>query len=203
MNGPLRLAPFFASLAFIGCNGGAAPNVPATSGAVAPSSATREARAACPQTIGIPTCLALITAAQAPNASCTPSNGDCGYTPSDLQARYDVPSSSKGAGVLVAIVDAFDQPDAASDLATYRSELGLGTTTFTKYNQHGKTHDYPASCTSYSSGGGWWCRGSRHRDGLRDLPQLHDRSHRGRRDDERFRTGRVDGGFAWGAHRQQ
>ncbi len=27
---------------------------------------------------------------------------------------------------------------------------------FTKYNQNGKTqYDYPASCTSYSSGGGW------------------------------------------------
>jgi hypothetical protein len=48
-------------------------------------------------------------------------------TPADLQAAYGVTSASASAGVgeTVAIVDAFYDPNAQSDLATYRSEFGL------------------------------------------------------------------------------
>jgi Ricin-type beta-trefoil lectin domain/Putative Ig domain len=48
-------------------------------------------------------------------------------TPADLQAAYGITgaSSSDGLGVTVAIVDAFYDPSAQSDLATYRSEFGL------------------------------------------------------------------------------
>jgi hypothetical protein len=48
------------------------------------------------------------------------------FGPADFQARYNLPSSTKGSGQIVAIVDAYDNPNVASDLATYRSKYGLG-----------------------------------------------------------------------------
>jgi hypothetical protein len=48
-----------------------------------------------------------------------------GWSPADLQSAYKLPSSTKGKGQTVAIVDAYDNPDAASDLAEYRSTFGL------------------------------------------------------------------------------
>ena len=48
-------------------------------------------------------------------------------TPADLQAAYGITNaaSSNGSGETVAIVDAFYDPDAQSDLATYRSQFAL------------------------------------------------------------------------------
>ena len=48
-----------------------------------------------------------------------------GWGPSDLQAAYDLPSSSKGSGQVVAIVDAYDNPNVASDLAAASGERRL------------------------------------------------------------------------------
>jgi Ricin-type beta-trefoil lectin domain/Putative Ig domain len=50
-------------------------------------------------------------------------------TPADLQDAYGITSaaSSNGAGETVAIVDAFYDPNAQSDLATYRSQFSLPT----------------------------------------------------------------------------
>jgi subtilase family serine protease len=50
-----------------------------------------------------------------------------GYSPGDLQTAYNLTSYSKsnGSGTTVAIVDAYDDPDAAANLAVYRSEYGL------------------------------------------------------------------------------
>ncbi len=50
-----------------------------------------------------------------------------GYAPSDLQTAYNLTpySKSNGSGETVAIVDAFDDPNAASDLSVYRAEYGL------------------------------------------------------------------------------
>ncbi|HET6276402.1 MAG TPA: S8 family serine peptidase [Candidatus Cybelea sp.] len=66
-----------------------------------------------------------------------------GYGPSDLQTAYGLTSfsQSNGGGETVAIVDAFDDPNAASDLATYRAQYGLPPCTtssgcFTKYVLH-------------------------------------------------------------------
>lgn len=66
-----------------------------------------------------------------------------GLTPADLQSAYNLPSSSKGSGQIVAIVDAYDNPDVASDLAEYRSTFSLGTANFVKYNQEGQQSNYP------------------------------------------------------------
>jgi len=69
-------------------------------------------------------------------------------TPQILQAAYQLPVGTAGAGSTVAIVDAFDDPNAATDLTTYRALFGLPpctTTTgcFRKIDQNGGT-SYPA-----------------------------------------------------------
>lgn len=66
-----------------------------------------------------------------------------GWAPADFQARYKLPSKTKGAGQTVAIVDAYDNPNASSDLGEYRSEFGLGPANFRKYNQQGESKNYP------------------------------------------------------------
>jgi subtilase family serine protease len=75
-----------------------------------------------------------------------PRNGTSGYgwTPSDIEAAYNLPSSTKGSGQLVAIVDSYDNPDVASDLETYRSHFNLGSVKFHKYNEKGQQKNYPA-----------------------------------------------------------
>src|SRR2546423_2679495 len=51
--------------------------------------------------------------------------GPSGYGPADLQSAYALPSATAGSGQTVAIVDAFDDPTAESDLAQYRAFYGL------------------------------------------------------------------------------
>jgi hypothetical protein len=72
-----------------------------------------------------------------------------GWAPADFQTRYKLPSGTKGAGQIVAIVDAYDNPNAASDLAAYRSEFGLGAPTFYKYNQDGQQGNYPSGSVGW------------------------------------------------------
>jgi hypothetical protein len=67
-----------------------------------------------------------------------------GYGPADLQSAYALPSASGGSGQTVAIVDAFDDPTAESDLGSYRSYYGLPPCTtangcFRKVNETGGT----------------------------------------------------------------
>ncbi|HZD97339.1 MAG TPA: S53 family peptidase, partial [Micromonosporaceae bacterium] len=69
-----------------------------------------------------------------------------GYGPTDLSSAYALPANG-GAGQTVAIVDAFDDPNAESDLATYRTQFGLAACTtangcFRKVDQRGGTN-YP------------------------------------------------------------
>jgi subtilase family serine protease len=78
-----------------------------------------------------------------------------GYGPSDLASAYNVPTSL-GAGKTVAIVDAYDDPNAASDLAAYRSNFGLPPCTvasgcFKKVNQNGATSPLPAANAGWAS----------------------------------------------------
>src|SRR3954466_5061690 len=72
-----------------------------------------------------------------------------GYGPADLQSAYALPSATAGTGQTVAIVDAFDDPKAESDLAAYRSTYGLPACTtangcFKKVNQSGAPGSYPS-----------------------------------------------------------
>jgi hypothetical protein len=74
-----------------------------------------------------------------------------GYGPSTLQAAYNLPSSTAGSGETVAVVDAYNDPDITSDLATYRSDWGLpacGTGCFSVVNEEGETSPLPANAGS-------------------------------------------------------
>jgi hypothetical protein len=73
-----------------------------------------------------------------------------GYGPSQFQAAYNLTAASAadGSGTTVAVVDAYNDPTAAADLATYRSAAGLPALTsgqFTQYNQNGQTSPLPAT----------------------------------------------------------
>jgi len=81
-------------------------------------------------------------------------SGPGGLNPSDLQSAYDLPGASAGGGQTVAIVDAYDDPNAESDLAAYRSEFGLPSCTsaggcFSKVDQDGSSN-YPTADASWS-----------------------------------------------------
>ena len=70
-----------------------------------------------------------------------------GYGPSQLQSAYNLTSASAadGAGQTVAIVDFYDDPNAASDLAAYRAAAGLPPVpSFEQVNQEGQTSPLPA-----------------------------------------------------------
>jgi subtilase family serine protease len=76
-----------------------------------------------------------------------------GLSPANLDSAYKL-SASGGAGKTVAIVDAYDDPNAEKDLATYRSTYGLPACTtangcFKKVNQTGGT-SYPTGDTGWS-----------------------------------------------------
>src|SRR5665213_714119 len=78
-----------------------------------------------------------------------------GYGPVELQQAYNLTAASagNGKGKTVAVVDAYDDPFALSDLATYRAEWNLppicngwatrGCVTFSKVNQRGATWPLP------------------------------------------------------------
>ena len=153
MNRAFRLVgPLMVAFATAACNAtGASSAVPASERHGLGTPSTKYAKlwgpnvvAACPDArSGHAQCLALIrTGPQiVPDGGSGP---DGGFTPAQLQAAYNLPSSSKGSGQLVAVVDAYDNPNIASDLAFYRSYFGLPAANFTKYNQNGQIGDYPA-----------------------------------------------------------
>jgi subtilase family serine protease len=87
------------------------------------------------------------------------------YDPSYLQSAYDTASAAAlnggGAGQTVAIVDAYDDPNVASDLTYYRSFFGLApcpsgtisstakTCVFEKVNESGSTAPLPSGNSSW------------------------------------------------------
>jgi subtilase family serine protease len=68
-----------------------------------------------------------------------------GYGPAQLQDAYNLAAAATadGKNSTVAVVDAYDDPTAASDLATYRSAAGLPAANFTKVNQNGLASPLP------------------------------------------------------------
>lgn len=112
----------------------------------------RSARVCGPAAPGTAACSALVrvNASGQPAVTSTPS----GYGPADLQSAYNLPSATAGAGQTVAIVDAYNDPNAESDLGVYRSTYGLPACTtangcFHKVNQNGVAGSYP------KNDGGW------------------------------------------------
>jgi len=83
-----------------------------------------------------------------------------GYSPASLQAAYNLTTASgtNGAGQIVAIVDAYDDPNAEADMNVYRTTFALPACTtangcFLKINQLGKTAPLPG--TDVVGHGGW------------------------------------------------
>ena len=73
-----------------------------------------------------------------------------GYGPSDLQSAYNLTSaSSNGVAQTVAIVDAYDDPNAIADVNHYRAHYGLGTASIRKVGETGSSASLPRS------NGGW------------------------------------------------
>jgi len=163
VNGSLKLvAPLLAALAIAACNAGGSSNMPAASGVSQGAPLTykvtpqwmvqHQAKTACPQVVGKPTCLALQTTQNGIPPPCNPTSS-CGFTAQQLEAAYNLTSElGGGAGTKVAVIEAGDLSSASSDLATYRTEYGLGTASFFKYNESGQQSNYPPSCGNYG-----WC----------------------------------------------
>jgi subtilase family serine protease len=140
------VAPLIAALAIAACNAGGTSSVPGASGQMGAQAAhvpqwqaTHSATPACAGSrVGQMQCDLLVSTATV--------NHDVinGLTAADLEAAYKLPSSKKGKGASVYIVDAYDNPDAANDFAEYRSAMGLPVGTLNKYNQEGQMSNYPA-----------------------------------------------------------
>ena len=138
----------------------AAAGAPAAAATAAPGAApaTPVTRAACATAAsGHARCYALIrtdttaraAAARADLSGSTPP----GYGPASLESAYSLPISD-GSGQTIALVDAFNDPTAAADLAAYRAHYGLppcstASGCLTKVNQQGHQGSYPPT------DGGW------------------------------------------------
>ena len=76
-----------------------------------------------------------------------------GYGPSNLRSAYNL--TATGSGAVVAIVDAYDDPNAEADLGVYRSQYGLPACTtangcFRKVNGSGATSPLPTADSGWA-----------------------------------------------------
>ncbi len=84
-----------------------------------------------PAAVGHRSCLGLALKRSAPRPAvarrAAPAAPGGGYGPQDIQSAYGLSStaSTKGAGQTIALIEAFRDPAAAADLATYRTYFGL------------------------------------------------------------------------------
>ena len=77
-----------------------------------------------------------------------------GLSPANLQEAYDLQGATSGSGQTVAVVTAFNDPSAASDLAAYRSQFGLQPCTvadgcFHQVSQTGSTTSLPGTSADW------------------------------------------------------
>jgi subtilase family serine protease len=82
-----------------------------------------------------------------------PTGGSAPYDPANLHSAYNLPTTASGTPT-VGIVDAFNDPDLSSDLATYRSEWGLSSCTTSNgclkiASQTGSTTKLPSTNESW------------------------------------------------------
>ncbi len=106
--------------------------------------------------------IAAWTGLHAPDVAATTTSPPSGYAPAQLQQAYNltVASAADGRGRTVAIVDAYDDPYALSNLSTYRAEWRLppicgvratrGCVTVTKENQRGASSPLPSPDPGWS-----------------------------------------------------
>lgn len=84
----------------------------------------------------------------------TPDATPSGYGPSDLRSAYALTASGSSTET-VGIIDAYNDPSAASDLATYRAQYGLPACTvangcFKQVSQTGSTTSLPSNDTGWA-----------------------------------------------------
>ena len=101
----------------------------------------RHARVCTTEQAGVARCHAFVRV-DAGGVSPLATSGPTGLNPSDLQAAYNLTGLTSTS--TIAIVDAYDDPNAESDLAVYRSRFGMPACTtangcFRKTNQSGGT----------------------------------------------------------------
>ncbi|MGH3374936.1 MAG: hypothetical protein ACRDP6_09360, partial [Actinoallomurus sp.] len=120
--------------------------VPAAARADADPLAAAPVKRACPDALrpGQVTCLALVRTDVTPQHGIQPQRSPAGLGARDLRDAYKLPTASGGKGATVAVVGAFDDPKAESDLAVYRAQFGLPPCTtangcFKKINSGGGT----------------------------------------------------------------
>jgi subtilase family serine protease/N-acetylneuraminic acid mutarotase len=137
--------------------GSTSPGRPAATGKTAArastvvgKASTKDVARACPvPKTGYMACMALVRTGTRKHKGIYPAQTTPpGYSPSDLQSAYNLPSATAGKGKTVAVVDAGDDPTAEADLATYRTQYGLPACTtadgcFQKVNQDGQQGNYP------------------------------------------------------------
>jgi hypothetical protein len=164
----IRQAALLAAIAALGAYGAIAPTV--ATAATGPAAASRPAPHA-PGATGLPTaprvarlpagerricpvptrpgqmeCMSIVRTAPAGTG---PAVTVRGYGPSALLSAYKLRSvAGRGRGKVIAIVDAFNDPRAAPDLATYRSHFRLGACTRASHclrivNEHGSARNLP------------------------------------------------------------
>ena len=72
--------------------------------------------------------------------------GDYGLTPAEMHSAYAIPATAGGTQT-IALVDAYNDPNAASDLKAYETEFGLKgckeAACFTRVNEKGETANLP------------------------------------------------------------
>ena len=121
---------------------------PPTSSAAPPPTSVR----ACDQFVAprLATCFAIRR-----TDSAIPHGTPSGLGPSNLRSAYNLGGATGGSGQTVGIIDAYDDPNAATDLAVYRAQFGLPACTtangcFKKVNQSGATSPLPQSDQGWS-----------------------------------------------------
>jgi N-acetylneuraminic acid mutarotase len=155
----MRRSPRASLVAVLACAAGllvAVATPPATADPAAPPTGPGQGsvepgtRAVCaePTEPGQMACLAV------KRTDIAPADAPAGYGPADLQDAYDLPSGTGGGDATVAIVDAYDDPTAETDMAVYRARYGLPACTsangcFRKVDERGGT-SYPAADPSWS-----------------------------------------------------
>ncbi|WBO62902.1 putative Ig domain-containing protein [Streptomyces camelliae] len=87
-------------------------------------------------------------------ASAVAAAAPSGLSPANLHSAYNLPTTA-GSGMTVGIVDAYNDPNAESDLATYRSTYGLSSCTkangcFKQVSQTGSTTSLPTNDTGWA-----------------------------------------------------
>ena len=144
---PQRLAAVLAGLTVLLVGSGAGTAAHAGARLPKPLPAHGQ-RAVCAKSLSGASCLSRVVTADRGVAPLATPTYQYGYSPQNLSNAYNwadpTGSTWSSNGQTIAIVDAYDNPNADSDLATYRSQFGLPPCTtvsgcFRKINQRGGT----------------------------------------------------------------